>query len=224
MKGIEINLYAAELARVSVWIGEIQWMRRNGFGVSDRPILKPLDNIECRDALINADCAETAWPQADVIIGNPPFLGDKLMISVLGEAYADALRNAFADRLAAVDLVTYWFEKAFAMLENGIVKRVGFVATQSIRRGSNRSVLDKVASKAFIYDAWADEPWVVDGADVRISIVCFAADKPPTLFLDGQAVLQVNPDLTGAVFDLTEAVQLQENAGICRKALPRLGI
>jgi type II restriction/modification system DNA methylase subunit YeeA len=50
VKGIEINPYAAELARVSVWIGEIQWMRRNGFGVSDRPILKPLDNIECRDA------------------------------------------------------------------------------------------------------------------------------------------------------------------------------
>ena len=31
VKGIEINPYAAELARVSVWIGEIQWMRRNGF-------------------------------------------------------------------------------------------------------------------------------------------------------------------------------------------------
>jgi type II restriction/modification system DNA methylase subunit YeeA len=52
VKGIEINPYAAELARVSIWVGEIQWMRRNGFGVSDRPILKPLDNIECRDAIL----------------------------------------------------------------------------------------------------------------------------------------------------------------------------
>jgi type II restriction/modification system DNA methylase subunit YeeA len=43
VRGIEINTYAAELARVSVWIGEIQWMRRNGFGVSDRPILKPFE-------------------------------------------------------------------------------------------------------------------------------------------------------------------------------------
>ncbi len=50
VKGIEINPYAAELARVSVWVGEIQWMRRNGFAEARDPILKPLDTIECRDA------------------------------------------------------------------------------------------------------------------------------------------------------------------------------
>ena len=48
VKGIELNPYAAELARVSVWIGEIQWMRRNGFAEARNPILKPLDTIECR--------------------------------------------------------------------------------------------------------------------------------------------------------------------------------
>ena len=46
VKGIEINTYAAELARVSVWIGEIQWMRRNGFSNAADPILDPLDTIE----------------------------------------------------------------------------------------------------------------------------------------------------------------------------------
>jgi type II restriction/modification system DNA methylase subunit YeeA len=91
VKGIEINHYAAELARVSVWIGEIQWMRRNGFGVSDRPILKPLDNIECRDAILQADGATAMWPDADVVIGNPPFLGGKLMRTVLGDEYVDRL-------------------------------------------------------------------------------------------------------------------------------------
>ena len=58
VKGIEINPYAAELARVSVWIGEIQWMRHNGFPVSRDPILKPLDTIECRDAHMNTDGTE----------------------------------------------------------------------------------------------------------------------------------------------------------------------
>ena len=57
VKGIEINPYAAELARVSVWIGEIQWMRRNGFGEARDPILKPLDTIECRDAILAPDDA-----------------------------------------------------------------------------------------------------------------------------------------------------------------------
>ena len=73
VKGIEINHYAAELARVSVWIGEIQWMRRNGFGEARDPILKPLDTIECRDAILTPDKLEPEWPTADVVIGNPPF-------------------------------------------------------------------------------------------------------------------------------------------------------
>jgi hypothetical protein len=49
--GLEINPYAAELAWVSVWIGKIQWMRRNGFDIGRQPILKPLNTIECRNAL-----------------------------------------------------------------------------------------------------------------------------------------------------------------------------
>ena len=79
VKGLEINPYAAELARVSVWIGEIQWMRRNGFYESRNPILKPLDTIECRDAILTPDNIEPKWPEADVVIGNPPFLGGKLL-------------------------------------------------------------------------------------------------------------------------------------------------
>ena len=83
VKGIELNPYAAELAHVSVWIGEIQWMRRNGFAEARDPILKPLDTIECRDAILTADNAEPAWPAADVVVGNPPFLGGKLLITHL---------------------------------------------------------------------------------------------------------------------------------------------
>ena len=78
VKGIELNAYAAELARVSVWIGEIQWMRRNGFSGSRKPILDPLETIECRDAIVTPEGGEPEWPEADVIIGNPPFLGGKL--------------------------------------------------------------------------------------------------------------------------------------------------
>ena len=77
VKGIEINPYAAELARVSVWIGEIQWMRRNGHGEARDPILKPLDTIECRDAIVGENGEEPEWPEADVVIGNPPFLGNR---------------------------------------------------------------------------------------------------------------------------------------------------
>jgi type II restriction/modification system DNA methylase subunit YeeA len=99
VKGIEINPYAAELARVTVWIGEIQWMRRNGFDVERKPILRPLDTIECRDAVLNPDGSEAEWPEAEFIIGNPPFLGNKRMISILGEEYTESLRRAYDGRV-----------------------------------------------------------------------------------------------------------------------------
>jgi type II restriction/modification system DNA methylase subunit YeeA len=84
VRGLEINPYAAELARVSVWIGHIQWARRNGLAVPSDPVLRPLDTIECRDAILAGNGSSAAWPQAHAIVGNPPFLGNKSMVGTLG--------------------------------------------------------------------------------------------------------------------------------------------
>jgi type II restriction/modification system DNA methylase subunit YeeA len=215
VKGIEINLYAAELARVSVWVGEIQWMRRNGFGVSRGPILKPLDTIECRDAVLDAHGREAVWPSADVIIGNPPFLGNKKMIGALGEVYTKALRTAYTSRLSGgTDLVAYWFLKAWEAVERGDVHRAGLVATNSMRAGANRKLLTRIVNGGRIFDAWDDEPWVVDGASVRVSLICFEREAKGTAILDGQPVAHINPDLTASAFDLTSARQLRENQKI----------
>ncbi|HEV8679998.1 MAG TPA: DNA methyltransferase, partial [Stellaceae bacterium] len=75
--GIEINAYAAELARLTVWITELQWQLRKGLGLTRRPILDRLDGIVRADALLSASGSEREWPAADVIVGNPPFLGGK---------------------------------------------------------------------------------------------------------------------------------------------------
>ena len=50
--GIEINPLAAELARTTIWIGDIQWRLGRGIYARPEPILRQLDAIECRDALI----------------------------------------------------------------------------------------------------------------------------------------------------------------------------
>ena len=218
VKGIEINLYAAELTRTTIWIGEIQWMRRNGFDVSRQPILRPLDTIECRDAVLNPDGSETAWPEAEFIVGNPPFLGNKRMIAVLGEDYTARLRKAYEGRVpGGADLVTFWFEKAQAAMKTGMLKRAGLVSTNSIRSGDNRKVLARISSQATIFEAWADEPWVVDGAAVRVSLICFAAEPEATRHLNGQPILEIYPDLTGrsvaAGIDLTQAAPLASNVG-----------
>ena len=198
VKGIEINPYAAELARVSIWIGEIQWMRQNGFSGAVEPILKPLETIECRDAILNSDGTEPYWPKADVVIGKSPFLGGKRLRSRLGNTYFELLRRLYDSRLHRdVDLVCHWFDKAARLLANGEIVRVGLVATNSIRGGRSRAVLDRIVRKGVIYDAWSNEPWVVDGAAVRVSLVCFASvGAVSTILLDGEAVSCINADLT----------------------------
>ena len=93
--GIEINPYAAELARLTVWIGEIQWMLAHGLQPSREPILKSLQLIDNRDALLNADGSEATWPQCDVIVGNPPFLGQRFMLKELGTHYLASIRKVY---------------------------------------------------------------------------------------------------------------------------------
>ena len=216
VKGIETNPYAAELARVSVWIGEIQWMRRNGFSGARDPILDPLDTIECRDAILNPDGAEPEWPAADVVIGNPPFLGYSPMRQTLGNEYTEKIRKLYEKSIPAfADLVCYWFHLAGKLVANGKIARAGLVATNSIRGGLNRAVLDRIVVKASIYDAWSDEPWVVDGASVRVSLICFAPRNAGLdTYLDGELVTRINADLTAASADLTTAKKLASNQGV----------
>ena len=223
VKGIEINPYAAELARVSVWIGEIQWMRRNGFAEGREPILKPLDTIECRDAILVQDRAEPDWPKADVVIGNPPFLGDKLLIRHLGNDYASRLRRTYAGRVPAqADLVCYWFEKAGKQVQSRKATRVGLVATNSIRGGANRRALQAATDTRPIFEAWSDEPWVIDGAAVRVSLICFGspdAERLAQARLDGRLVSEIYTDLTGRNegapgIDLTAVRRLPVNSNV----------
>lgn len=220
VKGIELNPYAAELARVSVWIGEIQWMRRNGYEASKNPILRSLGTIECRDALVEYDqesgaWKETSWPAVDAIVGNPPFLGGKSMKSSLGEENTAIIRQIFGDRLSAFsDLVCYWFEKSRAMIANNEARFCGLVATKAVAKNANLPVMVRLSEDTQIFDAWQNEPWVVNGAAVRVSIVCCSAPdiRHPVLRLNGEAVANINPNLTTGL-DTTTVAKLAENTG-----------
>ena len=221
VKGIEINAYAAELARVSVWIGEIQWMRRNGFTEARDPILKPLETIECRDAILAPDGTEPDWPTVDVVMGNPPFLGGKLLIKELGEDCVSRIFAAYKHRVPPeADLVCYWFVKAGQQIGLGKARRAGLVATNSIRGGANRRALQAGTEGRPIFDAWSDQPWVIDGAAVRVSLVCFSPSEDshaPEVRLDGEPVDEIHADLTakrgGVGIDLTQTKRLSANSG-----------
>ena len=216
--GIEINAYAAELARVTVWIGEIQWMIRHGLGYRRDPILKSLDHIENRDALLDlsdpANPKEAEWPEAEFIVGNPPFLGGKLMRRGLGDDYVDTLFRVFDGMVPReADFVTYWHEKARAQIERGVVGRAGLLATQGIRGGANRKVLERIKETGDIFFARSDDPWILSGATVHISFVGQDDGSDADRELDGQPTSSINPNLTTGI-DVSRARPLPDNLSL----------
>lgn len=216
--GIEVNTYAAELARVSIWIGEIQWMLNNGFSYARNPVLRPLESIQCRDAILDLESPgaprEAQWESAEFIVGNPMFLGGKLLRRSLGDKYVDTLFKIYDGQLAREsDYVCYWFEKARKMVRDGTARRVGLLATQGIRGGSNRSVLDRIKETGDIFLAWADKPWIVNGAEVHVSFIGFDNGTEQHRTANGVTVSAINSDLTTGL-DLTKTPRLAENLGI----------
>ncbi len=213
--GLETNIYAQELASVVVWIGYLQWLNQNGIGWPTEPILRKLDNIQHRDAILTFDekgnPMEPEWPQVDFIIGNPPYVGGNRIRQELGDSYVDDLMKLYSGRLSGFsDLVCYWFEKAREMLEQGKVERVGLLATQGIRGGVNRRVLEKIKETGDIFMAWSDHDWLLDGATVHVSLVGFDDGSEIHRMLDDKPVTNINADLTGDV-DTTAALPLKEN-------------
>jgi len=212
--GIEINSYAHDLAQMTIWIGWLQWIRVNGFGFPADPILQPLsENIRLMDAILS-DEGEPEWPTGDFIVGNPPFLGDKLMRGQLGDEYVSQLREHYKSRVpGGADLCCYWFERARDQIERGKCKRAGLLATQGIRGGANREVLTRIKKTGDIFWAESDRPWVLDGANVHVSIVGFDNGAEKVKLLDGKSQEKINPNLTSHA-DLSLAVVLKSNQGV----------
>jgi len=215
--GIEISEYAHELASVVVWIGYIQWFRNNGYLYDQKPVLQKLSNIECKDAILgvreDGTLYKPDWPEVDVIVGNPPFLGGKKMRSELGDEYVDALFKLYKGEVPhEADLVTYWFERARQQIANG-TKRAGLLATQGIRGGANRQVLKAIKGSGDIFFAYSDRPWILDGAAVRVSMVGFDNGAETVRQLDDQQVSSIHSDLTAGV-NITHAKPLAENRDI----------
>jgi len=162
-----------------------------------------------------------------VIVGNPPFLGGKLLRTHLGDEYVDGLFAAWDEKVARdSDLCCYWFEQGRRAIEAGRAKRVGLLATQGIRGGANRRVLQRIKESGDIFYAQADRKWIQDGVAVRVSMVGFddgsekerllneeKDDAPEHALARALPVPHINANLTASA-DVTEAQRLAENRGI----------
>jgi hypothetical protein len=150
------------------------------------------------------------WPEADFIVGNPPFVGPARMRDALGDGYTEALRKAYKGKVPdSADLVMYWWYNAAAAVQRGPAERFGFITTNSLKQTFNRRVmqpfLEGDAPPLTLTFAIPDHPWVesADGAAVRIAMT--VAERTSTAAISGQ-LLTVKIETTAEGEEATEVV------------------
>jgi hypothetical protein len=186
--GIDIEGVAVLIARVTLWMGHRQMVDRFGEAEPVLPLVD-LSGIRVGDAL------RTDWPEADAIIGNPPFIGDRKIRAQLGSAYLDWLKKAFP--VGVVDFSAYWFRLAAERLKPG--QRAGLVSTNTLRENKHRvASLDYIVARGgVITDAVSSQRWPGD-AKVHVSLTNWTQspiDRPTNFYLDGIPVSGITSQL-----------------------------
>lgn len=204
LQGIDIEPTAVQLTRVTLWMGHRQMTEL--FGEAE-PVL-PLQNLP---GIQRGDALQLPWPETDCVIGNPPFLGDRLLRRVLGDERVEWLRREFDGHL--IDLSGYWFRRAADHLKPG--QRAGLVSTNTLRENKHRRYsLDYVAAKGgVITDAVSSQKWPGD-ARVHVSITNWIhrpKAAPASFILDGVDVPMISTRLRGD--DMPEPQTLRDNRG-----------
>ncbi|MHB1883482.1 MAG: DNA methyltransferase [Acidimicrobiales bacterium] len=205
--GIEIDEFAALIARVTLWMGHKLVTDAHGLVEPVLPLVD-LSGIRVGDAL------RVDWPEADVIIGNPPFQGSQHLRQILGDDYVAWLKDTF--KCGVQDYCVYWFRRAADHLGPG--GRAGLVGTNSVSQNRARGAsLDYVVEHGgIIVSALSTEKWPGD-AKVHVSIVNWVkspAALPPHYVLDDENVPGITTSLTPED-GLPKVVALPANAGRC---------
>ena len=246
--GIEVNPRAAAIAELVIWIGYLRWHLRTNGGHPAEPILREFKNIERRDAVLKHDGVDKDgklinprrpdWPEAEYIVGNPPFIAGQNFRREFGDDYAVAVWKLNPHIAGGADFVMYWWDKAAELLVSKETKlqRFGLVTTNSITQEFSRRVVEyhlKGKSPMSIILAVPNHPWTKvtkDSAAVRIAMTVATSgvsdgkilqvsseldldtDDPKLQFVEKSG--RVNPNLTIGT-DVSSAQQLLSNNGIC---------
>lgn len=173
--GMDVNPFAVEIAKVTMMLAHK--LSIDELHVTESAL--PLDNLDAnilhRDALVMPDGSRSVWPEADVIVGNPPFLGVKKLKRELGAAYIEKVRRAYPEVPGMADFCVYWIRRSHDQLpactsSDPLVGRAGLVGTQNIRSNHSRAGgLDYVVSSGSIVEAVESQPWSGE-ANVHVSI------------------------------------------------------
>ena len=205
--GIEINDFAATVAKTALWIAESQMMKQTEDIVHmnlDFLPLKSYVNIVEGNAL-RVDW-ETVVPKAELsyIMGNPPFVGARLM----GEAQKADVNSVFPGRknVGNLDYVCCWYKKAADLMKDTAI-RSALVSTNSVTQGESVSLLWKPLFEAGVHIDFAHRTFRWDSeasskAHVHCVIIGFSLapnDAPRIIYTDGRP--QVVSNINGYLID-----------------------
>ncbi|MFN2326748.1 MAG: DNA methyltransferase, partial [Gemmatimonadales bacterium] len=179
---------------------------------------------------------QAEWPEADFIVGNPPYVGNARMRDALGEGYTEALRGAYPEVPEGVDLVMYWWFRAARAVAHGRTLHSGLLTTNSIVQPLNRRLLTHPElARAGVSWVVRDHPWVdeADGAAVRVSmtVVSLLPTQVDVVTVDDEGqvlsattVTSLNPDLTAdADVATTSTTSLLSNRGLSYRGVALVG-
>jgi hypothetical protein len=202
--GIEKDSRAFRLMRVALWLGYIQWLKKNFdeiININHYSLSESQNFMNC-DAILDLKALELpkeqVWPDVDYIVGNPPYLGASKMRQLFGDEYVDLLNWVFHGRVpGSADFGAYWFEKARDMIDRERAKAAGFVISTAIKQEWSRSVLDRVNQSGKIFFAISDRVWEGKEAAIHVSLIGFTGmGYRGDLILDGQVVPVIYSNLS----------------------------
>jgi len=232
--GLDVNDNAVETAKVTLMLARRLAARQaHQFWEAHHDVLPggdthalqfekdlPLDNLD--DNILCGDALFTPWPEAEAIIGNPPYLGSRFLAKEHGYEYARKVRAAFPEVPKMADFCVYWFRLAQDQLKSG--SRAGLVGTKTIRQNESREAsLDYIINHGgTITEAISHQVWSGEAA-VHVSIVNWVNGRETgkkKLFTQMgdhkdspwkcEEVDSIGPTLKTA-FDVTEAKTLHAN-------------
>jgi hypothetical protein len=172
---LDINPLAVEIAKVAMMVARKLAIDELHIAEQALPLANLDRNFLATDALLTPDGQPANWPKADVIIGNPPFIGAKMLKPERGPDYVNTVRRAYPDVPGMADYCVYWFRKAqdhlpLCTAANPMAGRAGLVGTQNIRNNQSRvGGLDYIARTGTIIEAVENQPWSGE-ANVHVSI------------------------------------------------------
>ena len=217
--GIELNSYAAELARVVIWIGRSNGCSANGFAYARDPILQPLNNIECRDAILDLsepdNPREPEWPRGDGHRGQPTFSrwqaparqpGRRLRRCPLRRLPGQGAPRGRPCRPIGTRRLGRWWRQSTSTEWGCLPHRVfGAGPTGGFWSGSRTPATSS-------WPGPMSRGWLRAQRSISRSWATTTALRR-THALDGEPVNSINPNLTAGL-DLTKVRRLKENRGI----------